>query len=63
MCAKIQARIASRGWTWEHVIAMCDYCALSLKLGAGRHHTGWYMGNIIDGYTRGLFWRPTTIAS
>ena len=54
MSDKIIARIIDRGWTFEHVVSLCAHCKRSRELGAGAHHTGWWLGNQLDGYARGL---------
>jgi hypothetical protein len=54
MSSKIRARIIDRGWTFEHVISSCHYCKRSRELGAGAHHTRWWLGNQLEGYARGL---------
>jgi hypothetical protein len=54
MSDKIKARILDRGWTFEHVLSACDHCKKSRELGAGAHHTRWWLGNQLEGYARGL---------
>jgi hypothetical protein len=54
MSARIKARIIDRGWTFEHVLSACDHCKRSRELGAGAHHTRWWLGNQLEGYARGL---------
>jgi hypothetical protein len=54
MSDRIIARIIDRGWTFEHVLSLCAHCKRSRDLGAGAHHTGWWLGNQLNGYARGL---------
>jgi hypothetical protein len=54
MTDKIKARIVDRGWMLQHVLSACDHCKRSRELGAGAHHTRWWLGNQLEGYARGL---------
>lgn len=53
--AKLKWRIADRGWTYDHVVAMCAFCRKCRDLAAGEHHTGYFLSNVIDGYFRGIY--------
>ncbi len=51
---KIAARIRERGWTYGHVIAVCEFCKKSRDLGANGTHTAFFLSDVLDGYWRGL---------
>jgi hypothetical protein len=47
-------RILDRGWTFDCVLSSCQHCKRVTELGAGAHHTRWWLGNQLEGYARGL---------
>lgn len=52
---KLKSQIADRGWTFGHVLDACEFCKKAVDKGAGDHHTGWWLGNVMEGYFRGRF--------
>ena len=52
--SSLERRIIDRGWTCGHVVALCEFCKKSREMGAGDHHTIWWLGNVLDGYFRGV---------
>jgi hypothetical protein len=51
----LEWRITDRGWTYGHVVGLCEFCKKSREMGAGDGHTVWWLGHVLEGYFRGVY--------